>query len=135
MSAGYSGTPLAKKLGIRPDDEVVLLGEPDDFRPLLGGLPDGVRFTSRLGASPDVVISFETDQQHLVETLERVQPVIHPDRMVWIAWPKKTSGVPTDLTGDVVRAAILDTSMVDVKVCAISEVWSGLKAVWRKERR
>ena len=135
MSAGYSGTPLARKLGIKAGATVAVLGEPDDFRSLLVDLPDAVSFRTRLTGEPDLVVAFETERRHLLRTLQRVEPVIHPDRVVWIAWPKKSSGEPTDLSGDVVRAAILDTSLVDVKVCAISEVWSGLKAVWRKDLR
>lgn len=135
MPAGYSGTPLAKKLGIRESDTVTVLGEPEGFRGLLVDLPDGVTFRSRLSGAPDVVIAFETERRHLLRTLPRIEARIHPDRIAWIAWPKKTAGVATDLTGDVVRAAILDTSLVDVKVCAISEVWSGLQAVWRKDLR
>ncbi|MGB0112095.1 MAG: DUF3052 domain-containing protein [Ilumatobacteraceae bacterium] len=138
MTAGYSGTPLARKLGIRAGDTVVVIGEPDGFRSLLTDLPAEVTFSaspSDLEGSPGVVIAFETERAHLAETLAAVVPVVHPDRAVWIAWPKKAAKVPTELTGDVVRAAILATSLVDVKVCAIDDTWSGLKSVWRKELR
>ncbi len=140
MPAGYSGTPLAKKLGIRAGDVVAVLGEPDGFRDLLIDLPDDVTFRTQLRGSIDVVIAFATQRRALVKQLARAEPVIHPDKSLWVAWPKTTvpkgvTRIDTDLTGDVVRAEILSTSLVDVKVAAISDVWSGLKAVWRKELR
>lgn len=135
MPAGYSGPPLAQKLGIGAGDTVAVLGEPEEFRELLVDLPDRVRFRTDLRGLIDMVIAFETEQRSLVRLLPRAQRAIHPDKMLWVAWPKKTAGVSTDLTGDVVRADIVSTSLVDVKVCAISDVWSGLKAVWRNELR
>ena len=135
MAAGYSGTPLAKKLGIKEGFRVVTLSEPPELGELLGKLPVGVTIGHRLGGKPDVVLAFQTTKNSLRKRLVRIPDTIHPDRSVWFAWPKKTSGVSTDLTGDVVRAAILETVLVDVKVCAISETWSGLKAVWRKNLR
>lgn len=134
MPAGYSGTPLPKKLGIKKGHRVSVLTEPDELAELIGELPS-VTFSSRLSRSADVVLSFQTREKVLRQRLPKIEAAIHPDRMVWFAWPKKTSGVDTDLSGDVVRAAILETSLVDVKVCAISDTWSGLKAVWRKDLR
>lgn len=133
--AGYSGTPLARKLGIKPGHRVAVLNEPDEFRDLLVGLPDDVAFTHDLGEAPDILLAFFTALDDLDSTLPSITGEIHPDRVAWIAWPKKASGVETDLTGDVVRARVLATTLVDVKVCAISEVWSGLKVVWRREHR
>ena len=135
MPAGYSGTPLAKKLGIKAGGSVATVDEPSDFRDLLIDLPADVAFSDDLSAAPDVTVAFFTWATELERRLPELASAAFPDRMIWIAWPKKTSGVDTDLTGDVVRATVLRTRLVDVKVCAISETWSGLKVVWRKEHR
>lgn len=135
MAAGYSGTPLAKKLGIKSGHRVATLGEPPEFASLLEPLPDGVDLDASLDEAPDVVVAFHTDRSQLRSRLPALGEAVFPDRVIWLAWPKKTSGVETDLTGDVVRTEVLSTRLVDVKVCAISEVWSGLKVVWRKEHR
>ncbi|MCB1270423.1 MAG: DUF3052 domain-containing protein [Microthrixaceae bacterium] len=135
MAAGYSGTPLAKKLGIKSGHRVATLGEPPEFASLLEPLPDGVDLDASLDEAPDVVVAFHTDHSQLRSRLPALGEAVFPDRVIWLAWPKKTSGVETDLTGDVVRTEVLSTRLVDVKVCAISEVWSGLKVVWRKEHR
>lgn len=135
MPAGYSGTPLAKKLGIKTGHTVATINEPTDFRGLLEDLPDGVDFNADLMASPDIVVGFYTDRAELTGDLDALGAAVFPDRVIWLAWPKKTAKVDTDLTGDVVRASVLATKLVDVKVCAISETWSGLKVVWRKEHR
>lgn len=135
MPSGYSGTPLAKKLGIKTGHRVAVLAEPEEFRELLEDLPDAVVFQDDLIGEPDIVIAFHTQREHLETSLGDVADAVFPDRTIWIAWPKKTAKVETDLTGDVVRATVLATKLVDIKVCAISEVWSGLKVVWRKEHR
>lgn len=135
MTAGYSGTPLAKKLGIKPGHHIATVNEPSDFRHLLIDLPDDATFGDDLSRSPDISIGFFTSAADLENRLSELSRAAFPDRSIWLAWPKKTSGVETDLTGDVVRAAVLRTQLVDVKVCAISDVWSGLKVVWRKEHR
>lgn len=135
MAAGYSGTPLVKKLGIKAGHRVAVVNEPPEFRALLDDPPDNVRFQSDIGSAPDVVIVFHTERDQLEKGLDGLAAAVFPDRVIWLAWPKKTSQVPTDLTGDVVRAAVLSTRLVDVKVCAISGVWSGLKVVWRQEHR
>lgn len=135
MSAGYSGTPLAKKLGNKEGNVVATINEPDDFRSLLVDLPAKVEFQTELTGEPDVSIGFFTSDVGLRAELDALAEAAFPDRIIWLAWPKKTSGVETDLTGNVVRTAVLETSLVDVKVCAISDIWSGLKVVWRKELR
>lgn len=135
MAAGYSGTPLAKKLGIKPGHSVATVNEPDEFRSLLVDLPGDVDLDAELTGRLDVVVAFYTEHTDLVGDLDRLGAAVFPDRMIWLAWPKKASGVDTDLTGDVVRASVLATKLVDVKVCAISDTWSGLKVVWRKEHR
>src|SRR5579863_1156934 len=131
--AGYSGTPLAKKLGIKPESLVALLGAPSDFERRLTGLPDGVRFTTRAAGTPELVIWFATSRRHLDGRAADVARLVVAGRAgrtgggLWIAWPKKASGVATDLTEDVVRRAGLAHGLVDYKVCAIDTTWSGLK--------
>lgn len=132
--AGYSGTPLAKKLGIKPDHAVAVLSEPDEFRSWLE-LPPGARFRKSIGKSPDIVIAFNTKRSVLAKRIDTAGEAVFPDGAIWVAWPKKSSKVPTDITEDVVRELALPKGLVDNKVCAISEVWSGLRLVWRKELR
>lgn len=135
MAAGYSGTPLAKKLGIKPGHTVATVNEPEEFRSLLVDLPAEVDLDGDLSDTPDVVAAFYTERTRLDADLPSLADAVFPDRVIWLAWPKKTAKVDTDLTGDVVRATVLATKLVDVKVCAISDTWSGLKVVWRKEHR
>jgi hypothetical protein len=133
--AGYSGTPLVQKLGIAPGARVAILGAPDGFDGTLGALPDGVVVTRRLGGRRDVVLAFVTERAALAGRLDALRAAIAPDGMIWVAWPKKASRMPTDITEDVVREVVLPTGLVDVKVCAIDATWSGLKVVIRKELR
>lgn len=137
MPAGYSGTPLPKKLGIREGSRVVALGAPTTFAAALGALPTGARVTSRLaGTTPiDVAIVFVTARADLEARLPEVRARIAQDGGIWIAWPKRAAKVATDMTEDVVRAVALPTGLVDNKVCAIDEVWSGLRLVIRKALR
>jgi len=135
MSVGYSGTPLAKKLGIVEGSTVALLGEPDGFRELLAPIPDGVVFRSALRGHLDVVVFFVTRRRDLARRIEAAGRSIHPAGGLWVAWPKRASRVPTDMTEDVVRDVALPLGLVDNKVCAISDVWSGLRVVWRREHR
>lgn len=134
-TAGYSGTPLVKKLGVKPGMKVAYLDAPEGFDATIGELPEGVAVARRLGGSKDVVIVFVTARRDLERRLDALRAAIAPDGMVWVAWPKKASKVPTDVTEDVVREVVLPTGLVDVKVCAIDAVWSGLKVVIRKELR
>jgi hypothetical protein len=134
--AGYSGTPLVRKLGFKPGMKVAVLGAPEGFDDTLGELPDGVAVATRLGpASKDMVIVFVAERAALQRRLDALRTAIAPDGMVWVAWPKKASGVTTDVTEDVVREVVLPVGLVDVKVCAIDATWSGLKLVIRKELR
>lgn len=135
MPAGYSGTPLAKKLGIKPGHTVATVNEPEEFRSLLVDLPDDTNLDGRLTDKPDVVVAFYTERGRLETDLSSLADAVYPDRAIWVAWPKKSARVDTDLTGDIIRATVLATELVDVKVCAISDTWSGLKVVWRKDRR
>lgn len=132
--AGYSGTPLAKKLGLKPGT-IVVLNEPKGFRKLLTGLPAGCRFTDRPAADSPAVIFFSTARKEVAARLPELMKQLTPDGMIWMAWPKKASGVPTDLTEDAVREFALPLGLVDIKVCAIDDTWSGLKLVIRRENR
>lgn len=134
-SAGYSGTPLVKKLGIKSGHRVVFMRAPQDYDTILGPLPDDVRVLGRLGKRMDVVQFFTKRFAELEQALPRLTAAIAPDGMLWVSWPKKASKVPTDVTEDRIRDLALSTDLVDVKVCAVDAVWSGLKLVIRKERR
>lgn len=135
MPAGYSGTPLAKKLGIVEASRVAIVEEPDSFVPALAPVPAGVEFRSSLRGSVDVVVLFVTRRRDLERRLPVASRAIFPDGGCWVAWPKRTSGVDTDITEDTVRELALPAGLVDNKVCAIDDTWSGLRIVWRKERR
>jgi hypothetical protein len=133
--AGYSGTPLAKKLGVKEDATLVAVGAPDGFRALLEPMPVGVRWKARLTPPVDLVIAFFTRRADVTRSWPRLTKAVGPSGVVWVAWPKRSSGVATDLIEDAFRADLLPTGWVDVKVCAIDETWSGLKFVLRKELR
>lgn len=132
--AGYSGTPLARKLGIKPDNLVLLDGAPDGFD--LGELPSGVRLRYRAGAEAyPVILCFCADRARLVRRWSVLHPLTTTAGALWIAWPKRSSGVTTDLDEHVVREHALAHGRVDVKVCAVDDVWSGLKHVIRLSDR
>jgi hypothetical protein len=133
--AGYSGTPLAKKLGIKPGSNVLLVGAPEGYLSLLDPLPGGVQFGTRLLDSTDIVHVFTTTKEELHGLLKKYRKKLKQTGMVWVSWPKKAAKVPTDITEDTVRDVALPMGFVDVKVCAVNEVWSGLKLVIRKELR
>ena len=132
--AGYSGTPLAKKLGLKDDSLVLLMGAPDGYRRLLDATA-AVRFTTKLSKAVTLVQIFATRRAQLAHALAGYRHTLAPDAVVWVSWPKKSSKVPTDITEDTVREVALPLGFVDVKVCAVDEVWSGLKLVVRKELR
>jgi hypothetical protein len=133
--AGYSATPLPKKLGIKDGHTVATLSEPETFGETLGSLPPGTRLVHDLRGHRDVVVAFFTARAELEKRLAALTKAIFPDGGLWIAWPKKASKVPTDITEDVVREVALPTGLVDNKVCAIDDVWSGLRLVVRVENR
>lgn len=133
--AGYSGTPLARKLGIKAGSTVAVLDGPDDFNGLLAPLPDGVTVRTSLRGSIDLVVAFFVAAAACERRLPALAAKIYPDGGLWLAWPKKTSGVPTDLDGSTVRALGLAAGIVDIKVCAIDETWSGLRFAHRLENR
>jgi hypothetical protein len=132
---GYSGTPLATKLGIRAGSRVALLGAPPELDDALAPVPDGVRVLRRLAPDLDVAVLFVTRRPELERRFPQVAAAITPAGGLWVAWPKRASKVPTDVTEDVLREIGLPHGLVDNKVCAITDVWSGLRFVWRKENR
>jgi hypothetical protein len=135
--SGYSGTPLPQKLGIKEEHELAILDAPRGFFNTLGKLPSGATYQTRLaGKIPfDVIVVFVTKIAELTRALADARPRMQPAAGLWIAWPKKSSGVPTEITEDVIRDIALPTGLVDNKVCAIDETWSGLRLVIRKENR
>jgi len=133
--AGYSGTPLAKKLGIKAGFTVFAAGAPADYRSLLAPLPDDVTFVDKVNRKVEIIHLFTKSAAELDAKLRSWRHAMKPDATIWISWPKKASKVPTDITEDVIRDIALPMGLVDVKVCAVDETWSGLKLVMRKELR
>ncbi|MSQ42017.1 MAG: DUF3052 family protein [Dehalococcoidia bacterium] len=131
MTAGYSGTPLPRKLGIKPGHRLALVGAPAGFEVTLGALPDGVTLLARPWASLDVVVCFTTRRADLARRFAPMARALDPAGGLWVAWPKRASRVPTDLDENAVRAVGLEAGLVDNKVCAIDETWSGLRFVYR----
>lgn len=134
-TTGYSGTPLAKKLGLKEGCSVALVGAPPELRQWLAPLPPGVTFVARPTARVQLVHAFFTERTALARSLAAWRGSLSDDCALWISWPKKAAKVPTDITEDVIREVALPLGFVDVKVCAVSEVWSGLKLVVRKALR
>jgi len=135
MSTGYSGTPLSKKLGYKAGQRVSAPGAPSNYRRLLAPLPDGIEFQPRVTKTTDIVHTFTTSKAELAKNLLAWLKVLAPDAVIWVSWPKKASKVPSDITEDTIRAVALPMGLVDIKVCAVDETWSGLKLVLRKELR
>jgi hypothetical protein len=133
--AGYSGKSVVQKLGIKPGFRIFTAGLSGAYRDIVGELPDGVTITKAAKPPPDMVHVFATEVAGLAEKLRVYRDAIAPDGMLWVSWPKKASGVITDLSDVVVRDIALPLGLVDVKVCAIDEIWSGLKFVIRKSVR
>jgi hypothetical protein len=134
-TAGYSGTPLARKLGIKPGGRVHVIDAPRGFRALLAPLPERVVFESQLSQSADIIVVFSQNLAGLRVRLAVLRGAMRSDAAAWVAWPKKASGVRTDVTENAIRDLALAIGLVDVKVCAIDDVWSGLKVVIRKALR
>lgn len=138
IGPGYSGTPLAQKLGWRENRAVRLVGEPQGYRDWLGAGAATLTFVTDADAGlapPYDAHVFVVERAELAQALTRLRHALPPDGMLWVSWPKKASKVPTDITEDVIRELCLPLGWVDVKVCAVSDVWSGLKLVVRKELR
>ena len=133
--AGYSGTPLVQKLGIKPGAIVVGIDAPENYRKLLGQIPSGVNFATRPVGKTNFVHLFVRERRALQKHLQSLRHKIADDAVLWVSWPKKSSAVPTDITEDVIRAAALPMDFVDIKVCAVDETWSALKLVIRREHR
>jgi hypothetical protein len=129
VAAGYSDTPLERKLGLKPGQRVAMIGAPPDFALV------GVRPFRRLAPRLDVILCFVTTEAELRRRLPRLEAALVPTGSLWIAWPKRASGVPTDLGENLLRELILPDGLVDNKVCAIDETWSGLRFVVRRENR
>lgn len=134
-SAGYSGTPLAKKLGIKEHAAVLLVNPPKNYMNLLAPLPDEVRFVARLSPTTDMIHGFFAWKSELEKSLSDLRGKIKPDAVVWVSWPKKASRVPTDIVEDTIREVALPMGYVDIKVAAFDETWSALKLVIRKSLR
>ena len=133
--AGYSKTPLAQKLGIKPGARIAALNAPADYRKLLAPLPAGVWFTDEATTGTSFVHLFVTERRVLEKELKRLRKLLDDAGVLWISWPKKSSGVATDITEDVIREVCLPLGFVDVKVCAVDDTWSGLKLMVRRENR
>jgi hypothetical protein len=130
--AGYSGTPLPKKLGIDEGSTLALIAAPDG---VIDDLPAGVKVKRQARGSADVIVSFFEQRRDFERRIVSLAKMIYPSGGLWVAWPKRASGRPTDMHEGVVREVALPLGLVDNKVCAIDETWSGLRVVWRRERR
>ncbi len=135
MTAGYSGTPLAKKLGIKEGMTVVAADAPEHYADLLSPLPDGVAITEEKRAEADIIHIFTNSRDDLFRGLAEARGLIKQNGTIWVSWYKKAAKLPTELTEDTIREAAFPLGLVDVKVCAVDESWSGLKLVIRKENR
>lgn len=137
MPAGYSGTPLLKKLGIKPDMKLLWIETPVHYPQILGALPDGIVHISEAAEEEfaDFIHVFIRQKQQLEEKLSHLKPRLDKNGMIWISWPKQRSSIDTDLNRDFIRERGLASGLVDVKVCAVDEDWSGLKFVYRKKDR
>ncbi len=133
--AGYSGTPLVKKLGIKPGCRLYVHGGPEHYLQLLGPLPEGVTVLRRPAGKLDLVHLFTKEAAALAAELVEYRQRIAEDGVIWVSWPKKAAMVATDVTEDVIRELALPLGLVDIKVCAVDETWSGLKLVIRRENR
>ena len=133
--AGYSGTPLAQKLGIKPGMTVVVLNGPANYRKLLGSIAKSTKFSDSTSNGAEFVHLFVSKRSDFERTIGQLRKKVADSAVVWVSWPKKSSGFPTDITEDVIRAVTLPLGFVDVKVCAVDETWSGLKLMIRRELR
>jgi hypothetical protein len=133
--AGYSGTPLAQKLGIKPGARLFVASPPVNYRTLVAPLPGGTTLARQLDGTIDVAHVFATRKDALSRFLRLATKKMRPDATIWVSWPKKAANVSTDICEETVRAVALPLGLVDIKVCAVDEVWSGLKLVVRKELR
>jgi len=133
--AGYSGTPLWKKLGLKPGMRVASLCAPVPYARVVADLPEGIALVDEADDTIDLAHLFVTEAALLGRELERLRKAMRPDAVLWVSWPKKAAKVPTDVTEDVIRTLALPLGWVDVKVCAVDAVWSGLKLMVRRSER
>jgi hypothetical protein len=133
--AGYSGKPVSEKLGIKAQSELIVVSAPSNYSQLIAPIPEGVRFVEAVSSSTSGAHVFATSRELLSSELVRFREELSSSAYLWVSWPKKASKVETDITEDTIRELALPLGFVDVKVCAISEIWSGLKLVVRKELR
>lgn len=133
--AGYSGTPLAARLGVKAGMVLRAIHAPDNYHELLAPLPDGARIVASAAPRADLVHHFATRRAELATALRAYRGKLDAATPVWVSWPKKSAKVPTDITEDTIREVALPLGYVDIKVCAVSDTWSGLKLVVRKELR
>ena len=135
MTPGYSSRTLVEKLGVKAGTRVALVGAPDGFEAALEPLPDGARTVRRLSKGVEMAVMFSTSRAELARRWPDLTAAVGPNGGVWVAWPKRASGVPTDMTEDVVREVVLPTGWVDIKVIAVDDTWSGLRCALRRELR
>jgi hypothetical protein len=135
MMPGYSGTPLIKKLGFKAELTVLAVAAPPEYADWLGEIPEGVRIVSETSKPVQAAHVFVTSRKDLEKYLSSLRKRLEQNGFVWVSWPKKTSKVESDVTEDTIREIALPLGFVDIKVCAVSDVWSGLKLVIRKEQR
>jgi hypothetical protein len=133
--AGYSGTPLPQKLGIKPGTNVVVINGPENYRKLLGKLPEGACLSERLTTDLNFVHFFTRRRSELRKQLPRLRAKLSDTGTLWVSWPKKSARVRTDVTEDMIRDVALPLGLVDTKVCAVDEIWSGLKLMIRRQNR
>lgn len=136
MSSGYSGTPLGKKLGLKPGFSIMTFNVPEEYYQLIPDWPEDITLLSTFTPfSCDLIHIFCSDLKSLIDSYQKFKPCIKKDGMMWISWPKKSSKIKSDLSSSIVRSHILDNGLVDVKVASINDTWSGLKAVYRVKDR
>lgn len=135
MTAGYSGTPLPQKLGVKPHSVLAILDDPGNMAELIAPLPAGVEIRTTARGRADTVLFFTKQRRRLEQRIDSLARLIFPDGGLWVCWPKRASKVPTDMTEDLVRELVLPLGLVDVKVAAIDQTWSGLRVVHRRENR
>jgi hypothetical protein len=134
-TTGYSGKPLTEKLGFKERSLVLVIDAPKDYAQLVAPTPIGVRFTSKPGRNVDMAHVFVSRRSTLSKHLKKLRETLGAEASIWVSWPKKTAKVPTDITEGTIREVALPLGFVDIKVCAVTDVWSGLKLVLRKELR
>lgn len=135
MTAGYSGTPLAKKLGIKDGFDILTINAPDNYLELLGPIPNTTTLSDKIHSDVDLIHLFTNSRDELFFRLAECVRTIKLDGSIWVSWYKKAAKLPTEITEDIVREAAFPLGLVDIKVCAVDDKWSGLKLVIRKENR